>query len=236
MFKTGNNFADFFCLTIIIFPLIPVILISFQKNYGKGIFNFLLIICLLGFLKGLAPITKTLPPDNQSMITNICSLLEMILLIQIFKTSLSGKTKDVLNITIIAFLSVYITYFSIKGWSVTSKEFEVIQSYIIMAAIIVSLPPLIRTTNLGVFESPLFWITGGTLVYTFLYLLLEWVDSSSGSVSRGLQTEKNMFLSIAALIRYSLYILAVLLARRQDKTEKEATIKNSSQGHPRLPE
>jgi hypothetical protein len=226
MFKTGNNFADFFCLAIILLPLIPVILISFQRNYGKGLFNFLLVVCLLGFLKGLALITKTFPAGNQSIITNICSLLEMILLIQIFKTSLTGKTKDVLNIIIIAFLSVYITYFSIKGWSITTKEFEVIQSYLILAAIIVSLPPLIRATNLGVFESPLFWITGGTLVYFFLYILLEWVDSSSGPVSRGLQTEKNMFLSIAALIRYSLYILAVLLAGRQDKTEKETTTKN----------
>jgi hypothetical protein len=221
MFKTGNSFVDYFCLAIILLPLIPVILISFQRNYGKGMLNFLLVICLVGFLKGLTSITNAMTAGNQSIVTNVCSLLEMILLMQIFKTSLKGITKDVLNITTIAFLSVYITYFSIKGWATTSRELEVIQCFIILAAILFSLPPLIRSANLEVFESPLFWITTGSLVYFFLYILLEWVDSSTGQVSRSLQTEKNIFLSIAALIRYSFYIRAIRASYRESHHPQE---------------
>jgi len=46
-------------------------------------------------------------------------------------------------------------------------------------------------------------MAGGTLFYLLIILLLEWVSSTSFGV------ENSIFLSLAALVRYLLYTLAV---------------------------
>lgn len=215
MFRTGNNYTDYLSLVVIYFPLIPVILILFQKNYHKEPFGSLLLICLLDFLQTVIPGQGILQNANKYTIINGCSLLEMVLLLHIFKSSLPRRIKDAMNILLLIFISVYITYFSVKGWAQPAGVFEVIQSLIIMCFLLISLPTLIRDTGLKVFESALFWITTGTLVYFFFNIILGWVDYSSGPSSRNLQAERTIFLDIASLIRYGLYLLAILLFRER---------------------
>ena len=76
------------------------------------------------------------------------------------------------------------------------------------------MPPLIRHTDVLIFQSPLLYIAGGTLFYFFTLILLEGVGGSCflPVVSRSPDASKMVLLAIAALIRYLLYTGAVLVA------------------------
>jgi hypothetical protein len=222
MLKTGNNFTDYFFLATTFLPLIPAILIFLQKNYGKEPLNLLLIVCIFNFIDGFTRHVPMSDFDNQYVTKNVFSLLEMILLTQLFASILTGRTKTILNIFLVVFLSVYLTFFSIKGWQLNSKVFDSLQSCIIMGVALLSLPPLIRTANLHIFQSALFWIAGGTLFYFFLSALLEWIVFCCLPLSRIPNEEKMIFMTIADLVRYSFYTLAVLLYRFPGRMESES--------------
>lgn len=223
MFKTGNNFADYFFFATIFLPLIPVILIFLQKNYGKEPLNLLMIVCLFNFIDGFIRAIPINSIENQYVAKNIFSLLEMILLTQLFASILNSRIKNILNIFLVAYLSVYLTFFSIKGWQLNSKVFDSLQSCIIIGVALLSLPPLIRAANLYIFQSALFWIATGTLFYFFLSALLEWIVAFCLPLSRLPNEEKKIFMTIADLVRYSFYILAVVLYRFPGRKESESS-------------
>jgi hypothetical protein len=229
MFKTGNTSADYFLLGVTFLPLLPVILIFLRKVYVKEQLTFLMIVCLLNFIGSLIREESLLDPSKQSIVNNLFSLLELIAITQLFKPALNARTKDLFSIFMISSLSVLLTYFSLKGWATSSIGLDTLQNGIIVGVILLSLPPLVRSIALRIFEFPLFWIAAGTLFYFSIFILLEWVDgpllsrggspggSLAGSSAGGLvgspDTEKMIFLAIAALIRYLLYCFAVLCCR-----------------------
>jgi hypothetical protein len=212
MFKTGNNFIDA-CLTAVrLIPLLPVILIFIKKGYLKEQMNFLMIVCLLNFLSGVLRQTAMLTPADRSIINNIFSLLELIFIILLFRPILNLKIKNGVNLFMIVFLSVVLTSFSLKGWSFSSVTLDILEGCIVLGIILLSLPPLIRTTNPYILQSPLLWIAGGTLFYFFTFILLEGVGGSCMlPVSHSPDTEKMILLAIAGCIRYFLYTGAILM-------------------------
>ncbi|HMH20683.1 MAG TPA: hypothetical protein VK563_02850 [Puia sp.] len=203
MFKTGNIFIDYFLGVDAFLPLLPVILIFIRKTYRKEQLNFLMIVCLLNFILGMIRAIPLLGPEKLPIVNNLFSLLELISLTQLFKPALSGKSKDLFNIFLISFLSVLLTYFSVKGWGIFSIGFDTLQSAIIIGVILLSLPFLVRSTALRIFEAPLFWIAMGTLFYFLIFILIEWVDGDN--------PEKTVLLGVASFVRYILYTLAILL-------------------------
>jgi len=218
MVKTGNTFIDYLLLIITFIPLVPALLIIFQKDHSKAPFNILMVLCILDFIKGFSYQASLLDPINQNIITNIISLLELILFIQLFKNTLEKKIKDALKIFQIAFLSSVFTWFSIKGWGQNNMILDSLLNGVLISVLLLSLPPLIRERDLGILRSPLFWIAGGTLFYLLIALLLEWIGPCCKIISGPVYTEDYVFLSIAALIRYLLYLLAILV------TSKETTV------------
>jgi hypothetical protein len=213
MFKTGNTSADYFLLAVTFLPLLPVILLFVRKIQVKEQLNFLMIVCLLNFIGGLIREEALLDAQKQSIVNNLFSLLELIAITQLFKPVLNARTKNLFNIFLISFLSVLLTYFSIKGWAVSSIGLDTLQNGIIIGVVLLSLPPLVRSIALYIFEFPLFWIAAGTLFYFLIFILLEWVDGRYLSPSGSPDTEKMIFLAIAAFIRYLLYSLAILFCR-----------------------
>src|SRR5580658_3369215 len=197
MFKTGDNFADYFFLAATFLPLVPVILIFLQRNYGKEPLNLLMVVCLFNLTSGFIRNFPMADPENQYIFQNIFSLLEMILLTQLFIPILPARGRNILNIFLVAFVSVYLTFFFVKGWQFNSKIFDNLNSCIIIGVALISMPPLIRASNLHIFESTLFWIAGGTLFYFLLSALLEWIVACCLPISRLPNEEKEIFMVVA---------------------------------------
>jgi hypothetical protein len=209
--RTHEPFFDYLLIAVSFFPLLPVIFIFLKKAYLKEQLNFLMIVCLLNFMEAMLFRFAFLSPDNQHMLKNIFSLLELVLLALLFQPLLSRKTRDLLTIFLVAFLSVALTYFSVKGWELPGREFEMIESCAIITVILLGMPALIRVCNLYIFQSSLFWIGGGSLFYFLIFLLLETVGAPR-------DTGQWQFLAIAGAVRYLLYLLAVLVAKRDAAT------------------
>lgn len=213
MFKTGNVFIDN-CLTAASFlPLLPVLFILIKKAYLKEPMNFLMIVCLLNFLAGGIRQLTLLNANGQSVVNNIFALLELIFLVLLFRPGLSSQARNAVNVFLVAFLSVILTYFVLRGWGNCNVAIDTVEAFIIAVIIGLSLPPLIRNSHMYVLQSPLIWIAGGTLFYFFTLILLEWVGGSCYlPVNRAPDTEKMILLAIAALVRYLLYTGAILVA------------------------
>ena len=214
MLKSGNSFADYLFITVTFLPLLPAIFILFQKNFGKNPLDILLIICLVNFIRDLPIHLQMLNTDGQNVLNNVCYPIELILLARLFRTTLVKPLREGLTLILVAFLSSMLTWLSIKGWENDTPVLGIIQTGILIGMLLPSLPSLVRSKGLDILRSSLFWIAGGTLFYLIILLLLQ-----SANPNGHLNAEDKIFISLAALIRYSLYTLAAVPGRDNMLTE-----------------
>jgi len=213
MLITGNSFIDYLFIAITFLPLIPAVLTLFS-NFGKEPFNLILIICLVDFLRDIPAHLHMLTPDDQAVLNNICYPIELFLFARLFRPIRTKPANYILTITIVAFLSSLLTWLAVKGFGTNNPGLETIKNGTLLAVILLSLPPIVRSNGLDVFRSPLFWMAGGTLFYLLIILLLAWTSPASPTY------ENCIFFSLAALVRYTLYTLAVW--PRRDELPAEA--------------
>ncbi len=217
---SGNSLSENLFIASTFLPLLPAILILFQKNFAKEPLNIILIICLVNFIRDLPGNTHMLTKENQAVIGNVCYPIELILLTCLFRTSLAKPMRRILTIILVAILSSLLTWLTVKGWESSNPGLETLKNGILIGIILLSLPPIVRVKGLDIFQSSLFWIAGGTLFYLLILLLLEWVNPCCILSPAPMTAENRVILFLTALIRYTLYVLAVLPGR--DETPAEA--------------
>jgi len=207
--KTGNIFLDFLSFLSTFFPLVPSVVILIKKKYHTDVLNFLMIICLLNFLKNFLLFTLTLTTATENIISNIFSLIEFIFLILIFKNFLSGKKiKNSLNILFNIFLSIVITTYVAKGVEVRIFFVQTLFNGIIILASALCIGKITSADNLDIFNKPLFWIAMGSLFYfTIAILFQSLVPYYEKSLSENV-VEKGLLLNVGNILRYFFYLLA----------------------------
>lgn len=213
MFKTGNSSTDYLLLVIIFLPLLPALLIFGRKLHLHEPLNFLLIVCLLSFLRGILVLTYLPTRENQYIINKIFSLILLLLLVPCFRPYLNARYRYILDILLSATLTLAITYWSLTDWIRPSPGVDTLLNVFLGILILISLPVIIRTSSLQIFRSPLFWIGSGTLFYILLYLLLEGIGSCCRPVASPPDPEKRLFLLLADLVKYSFYLIAVIVTK-----------------------
>jgi len=212
MFKTGNSSIDYLLIVIIFLPLFPALLIFGRKLYLQEPLNFLLIVCLLNFLRGLLELTYPLTRENQYVINKIFSLILLLLLVPCFRPPLNARYRYILDILLSALLTLSITYWSLMDWGKPGPDIDALLNGFLGMLILVSLPMIIRTSSLQIFRSPLFWIGSGTLFYILIYLLLEGIGCCRPGTSPP-DPEKRLFLLLADGVKYSFYLIAVIATK-----------------------
>jgi len=217
MFNPGNSFADQLFIAVTFLPLLPGMLIFFQKSYGREPLNLLLIICLANFIRDLPVHLYMLEPGNQHIIDNVFYTIELVLFARLFRTALPKQIRDIQTILLVAYLSSLTTWLTIEGWTTGIAGLEIIQSGVLIGLLLIDLPFLIQDKGLYILRSPLFWIAGGTLFYFLILFLLQCVTSC-----RPLLAEDKIFLSITTLIRYTMYMPAVLYGREAMPAEEKS--------------
>ncbi len=215
--KTGNSFIDSFFLVYICSPLLPAIIIFLKRGYYKETLNFLMILCLFTFIKGLLLLIPGLIAVNQVIISNIFSLLELVILAQVFRPVFPDKLKYIVIIFLVAFISSVITYYLLKGIAQKRVELEELQAGIIILFAVLSLSTMIHADDLYIFQSPLFWIVIGTLFYFSLSLLVSAIGQSSQPLNQAANEDSLGILYIAGLLRYVFYMFAGLCYKHPDR-------------------
>lgn len=201
---------DYLLIVVIFLPLLPVLFIFGRKLYLQEPLNFLLIVCLLSFFRGLLELAYPLTRENQYLINKIFAVILLLLFVPCFRANLPYRY--ILDLLLSAILSLAITYWSLTGWEKPSPAIDALLNSFLGILILVSLPAVIRTGALQIFRSPLFWIGGGTLFYILLYLLLEGIGCCQ-PVTSPPDPDKRLFLLLADLVKYSFYLIAALATK-----------------------
>ncbi len=211
MFKTGNSLIDAFSLAVAFLPLLPVLIILLKRIYREEALNFLMLLCLINFIPGFTLQLLEVPDAGKAFIENIFSLLELLILVQIFKPVLPARSKEIVNILAIAFLSAMITFYLLRGISAQKIMPQGLQSGIIIAITLLALASIIKSDNMQVLRYPLFWIATGTLFYFSTLFLISFAHWCCIPQGRHAGRDKLVLLNVAALARYFFYILAAAL-------------------------
>jgi hypothetical protein len=212
--QTGNSFIDTLILVCIFPPLLPVIIIFFRRIYQNEALNFLMILCLLNFIKNILLFIPGLIIVNQITIINIFSLPELVILILIFRSLFFGKIKNILTIFLVAFLSSVITYYLLNGIIQKREAMEVLQELVILIVSVIGLFELINNNDIHIFKLPLSWIAAGTIFYFSISVLIKILNTSSTQVNYVANADTQIILNIAGFARYIFYLLAALFYKR----------------------
>lgn len=208
--QTGYIFTDILSIVSIIFPLLPAGIIFIKKTYRHETLNFLMILCLLNFVKNFLLFAPPLNTASLTVIKSIFALLEFVILIQIFSQVLPEKIKMIANILLVAFLSVVITSYLLEGANQRFYALEILKNSIIIFSGILCLARIVESSDLNILNEPLFWISTGSLFYFSISILMHafsWYYAQMPSESL---MQKEILMGIGGLAKYFLYTLAAL--------------------------
>jgi len=208
MIKTGNIFIDFLSFLSIIFPLLPVAIILIKKNYGNESLIFLLIVCLLNFIKNFLLVIPSINTSSQNIISNVFSFLEFIFLLFIFKKRVPRKFTNTTNIFFSIFLSAIITIYLLRGVEQRLFVIEGFESAVVILASLFSIISLNNDNDLNILEQPLFWIAMGSLFYFSIAILLQSINWPFNQSSNEDQSGYSLLLNAGSIAKYLLYLLA----------------------------
>jgi hypothetical protein len=213
--RPENVFIDALFFINAFLSLLPAVFIFIKKKYFKEVFAFLIILCLLSFIEN---VTLILIPrsqiSDQNTLQNIFSLVEFMLLVRIFSTSLIGRHKELLMFFSIIVFAVVVTLFFSKGVSEKTTGIEITMEIIIIVIVGVVAFNLVERDDVMIFNYPLLWIAIGTLFYFVIALLVNTVSSGNGG-----EMDRIILLNIASFVRYVFYALAILNNKENDSAE-----------------
>jgi hypothetical protein len=205
MVKTGT-IQDILCIIAMLAALAPALIILFRRIWQSDVLNFLMVLSLISFMHQL--LTAIIPVNQPSYTFThaVFSLSEFILLLFLLRPPARLKwMRDLFHIFSIAFLSVIITVYAIMGATASGGTVLVLQNLILLAAAISCLVQLLRSNQVFIFQSPGFWIVGGTIAFSCMELLLAMIPSSGAGKP---QREMAIMQSLVIVIRSIFFIVA----------------------------
>lgn len=217
MLKTGNILLDLLSIVSTFSPLWPAAIIFLKKQYQQETLNFLMILCLLNFLRGFQLAFLPLEETAEQMMLNAFSLIELSLMLLLFKTSLPLKTDRNVHIVLIIFFSFIITAYLFNGL----KQKNILLTWggemAILFLSFLCLAKLISEESIYIFNKPIFWIAVGSLFYFFPTMIVQIIGWYYQEVPPSNHAEKKALLDIAGLARYFFYALAALYFNRHKR-------------------
>ncbi len=220
MVKTGSSILETLSLVAMLLSLGPVLIILFRRAWQSDLLNFLMVLSLLTFFQHLLTGTSQLAPSGRSFIQAVFSLGEFMILLYLFRPTTRQKwVRDLFNLFAIAFLSVVITIYAIKGPAASYGTIGALESVILLLAAVMTLLRLLKADQVFIFQLPMFWIIVGTLCYSSMYLLLELLQHDNGNIPADQQQEKLILLAVLNSIRSVLFMVAAYLGSAQLRPE-----------------
>lgn len=218
MVKTGVSIPELLSLMAILLPVIPILIIFIRRTWQQDIMIFLGAISLLSFMQHLMAYVPTLAPVNTTFINSIFGLGEFALLLYLFRLVINtGWIREIMHAILIAFTSVAITTYVLRGTETHSFILSMTAAFLLLFTAVIALLQLIREKQLFIFQSPLFWVAGGSICYFSMFILTGFV----GKGTQALQQEKMILLSVINDIRFIFFIIAAYIVRpKKEQTEK----------------
>lgn len=219
--KTGIGLLEILALVAILLPLIPVFIIFISKAYKQDIIALLMGLCLANFIQNLILYIPRFVPLDIIFIRACFQLINYIILLMLLKLVIKGPLlREAIKILMVAFVSVVITIFSLNGSPVYLGNIEIMQSLVLILITLIALLQLIRSQDIFIFLSPMFWIAGGTFFYYSMFLLTQSIPEYKVVLQPPSHQQKKALLLIIILIQFIFYIIAAIVAGSKNKDER----------------
>ena len=217
MVKTGDNIFNVLSIIALTLPLAPLLIVFIRRATHHALLNLLRVICLIAFFRQLVQYIPGLLQKDASFAGTAFELGEFILFYYLFKLSITQKrVRDVMNILLVSFISIVITIYILKGLESFPVSIALVQSGILILLAVISLLQMIGDKTLILFREPLFWIAGGVLCYSGMFLFMETLLNYYPYLTANVQQEKAMVLSATDIFRFLFFIVAAMVAKSRE--------------------
>lgn len=163
----------------------------------------------MNFLKNILLFIPELNTYTQNIIANIFSITEFVFLVLIFKNYLAGRFRNIANIMFCGFFCAVVTVYIIKGFECRFFLIEELSDATIIFISVLCITKLSTSSNIHIFDQPLFWIATGSLFYFSILILLQ---SFSLYDVKKFQGNLGVFIlyTLINIIRYLFYLFATI--------------------------
>lgn len=221
MDKTGIGLMEILGLVAILLPLFPVLIIFVSKAYKQDRLALLMVFCLVSFIQNLILYTPKAVTVDLFFVRAVFQLAQFIILMILLEMVVLGRwLKEGIKILLVSFLSVVITIYIIQGIPRYIPAIELFQSLMLILITLTAIFQLIRSHDIHIFLSPMFWTAGGTFFYYSMFFLTQSIPEHILIVP-GEPQQKKVLLLIIILIQFVFYIAAAKVAG--NKKEDEVT-------------
>ena len=207
MVITGNSITNTFSLVNILLPLWPAWTLLVQRNRRPVWANWLLTLCIFNLLVHLLPLISFFSLFEH-VIRPVADLIEFSLeffLLRYFVTK--GKAKDLTQLLLVAFLSVILTLYWQQGTNIHEQELNIIEAGVLISLALIGLIQLAFQRKMVIFNTPLFWIACGTLIYYSMKILVDLLAAGLPG-STDLHQQKMLMLTISNALRMTAFAVA----------------------------
>jgi hypothetical protein len=219
MEKTGIGLLEVLAWVAIMLPLVPIFIIIVSKAFKQDTIALLMVLCLLSFIQNLILYIPKFITVDLLFIRAIFQLAQFIILLVLLQMVVSGKwLREGIKILLVSFVSVTITVYCVQGVQHPFTAIGIIQAVLLISITMLALFQLIRTQDIYIFLSPLFWIAGGTFFY-YSMLLLTLSIPEYKALLREEPQQKKVLLIIIMLVQFIFYIIAATVAGNRNKDD-----------------
>ena len=207
-------------LVAILLPLVPVFIIFISKAYKQDQLALLMVFCLVSVIQNLILYIPKTASVDVFFVRAVFQLAHFIILMILLEMVVQGRWfKEGIKILLVSFVSVVITIYIFEGISRYLPAIEVFQSLMLILITLTAVLQLIRSHDIHIFLSPMFWVTGGTFFYYSMFFLTQSIPDYI-LIIRGEPQQKKLLLLIITLVQFAFYTVAAKVAG--DKNEDDA--------------
>lgn len=220
MDKTGIGLLDILALVAILLPLVPIFIIFISKAFKQDALALLMVLCLITLIQNLILYIPKFASVDLLFIRATFQLAQFIILLILLQVVIAGKwLREGLKILLVAFVSITITVYCLKGIQHYITTIGMIQALLLLLVTILALLQLIKSQDIYIFLSPLFWIASGTFFYYSMFLITLSIPEYK-ALLREEPEEKKVLLVIIMLVQFIFYIIAATVAGNKDKNDQ----------------
>ncbi|MBC7850882.1 MAG: hypothetical protein H7Y31_14165 [Chitinophagaceae bacterium] len=230
MVQTGIIIPYWLSVPAMILSMIIALILFIRRSSLTYTLKFLTITSMMLFLQYLLVFIQHNDTVLQPVYASVLATAEFALLVLLFRSNFTaGPVKQIIGYLLAALVAMFLTLHTIP--SAVHIEFVALAQCILLILLsITSLLFLINKQNLFIFQSPLFWIAGGTLSY-FSMSLASNILTETGFLVSDKQGEKQLLMGVFDLIRLSFYLVAALIG--EINSGSNSLTGSSPEYHPR---
>ena len=180
-------------------------------------------LCIVSFIQNLILYIPSFVPVDIFFIKGSFQLINYFILLMMMKQIVKGRlVREAIKVALVSFVSIVITIYCLQGVTANLGNIELIQALVLILISLFVLLQLIRSQDIFIFLSPMFWITAGTFFYYSMLLLTESIPDYKPVSGDTPFQQKKALLMVMIIVQFIFYIIAAGVAG--DKNKERRTI------------